>query len=130
MNVKRMIKEEVNSFLTTNKVNKIHNRENYREKEETQKEEKCKNTTVVVNDACITMNERIDKYNEYIKAKNELNLIYEQFDDKDNDEAKSIKEQIDICQKDWEEFNKKNLGQNDKYFDMVQLNEKEHQIGY
>ena len=72
-----------------------------------------------------SMNERIDKYNEYIKAKNELNLIYEQFEDKDNDEAKSIKEQIDICQKDWEEFNKKNLGQNDKYFDMVQLNEKD-----
>lgn len=71
-----------------------------------------------------SMNERIDKYNEYIKAKNELNLIYEQFEDKDSEEAKSIEEQINLCKKEWEEFNKKNLGENDKYSNIAQFDEK------
>jgi len=71
-----------------------------------------------------SMNERIDKYNEYIKTKNELNLIYEEIEDKNGDEAKSIKEQIDLVKKEWEEFNKKNIGENDKYSDIAQIGEK------
>ena len=71
-----------------------------------------------------SMNKRINKYNEYIKAKNELNLIYEQFEDKDSEEAKSIEEQINLCKKEWEEFNIKNLGENDKYSNMAQFDEK------
>ena len=71
-----------------------------------------------------SMNERIDKYNEYIKTKNELNLIYEEIEDKNGDEAKSIKEQIDLVKKEWEEFNKKNIGENDKYSDIAQIDEK------
>ena len=71
-----------------------------------------------------SMNERIDKYNEYIKTKNELNIIYEAFEDKNEDESKSIKDQIDMIKKEWEEFNKKNIGENDKYSDMVKVDEK------
>ena len=71
-----------------------------------------------------SMNERIDKYNEYIKTKNELNLIYEEIEDKNGDEAKSIKEQINLVKKEWEEFNKKNIGENDKYSDIAQIDEK------
>ena len=71
-----------------------------------------------------SMNERIDKYNEYIKSKNQLNLIYEEIEDKNGDEAKALKEQIDIYKKEWDEFNKKNLGENDKYGDIVKLESK------
>ena len=71
-----------------------------------------------------SMNERIDKYNEYIKTKNELNIIYDEIEDKNGEEAKGIKEQIDIVKKEWEEFNKKNIGENDKYSDIVQMDEK------
>ena len=71
-----------------------------------------------------SMNERIDKYNEYIKTKNELNIIYDEIEDKNGEEAKGIREQIDIVKKEWEEFNKKNIGENDKYSDIAQMDEK------
>ena len=71
-----------------------------------------------------SMNERIDKYNKYIKTKNELNIIYDEIEDKNGEEAKGIKEQIDIVKKEWEEFNKKNIGENDKYSDIAQMDEK------
>ena len=59
-----------------------------------------------------------------IKTKNELNIIYDEIEDKNGEEAKGIKEQIDIVKKEWEEFNKKNIGENDKYSDIAQMDEK------
>ena len=56
--------------------------------------------------------DRINKYNEYIKNKSELNLIYEEIEDKNGEEAKGIKEQIDIIEKEWNENNKKNEDDN------------------
>ena len=71
------------------------------------------------------MHERINKYNEYMKNINEFNLIYEEIEDKTEDDAKCIKEQIDIYKKEWEEFDKKTIEDNEvKYSEMVKLEDK------
>ena len=67
--------------------------------------------------------ERLNKYNEYNKNKNELNLIYEEIEDKNGEEAKGIKEQIDLIEKEWKENNKKNEDDN-KFNDKVIFDEK------
>jgi len=64
------------------------------------------------------MNERIKKYYEYIRSKNELILLYDDFEDKNADDAKAIKEQIKIIEKEWEDYEnniKKNKDENKNY---------------
>ena len=64
------------------------------------------------------MNERIKKYYEYIRSKNELILLYDDFEDKNADDAKAIKEQIKIIEKEWEDYEnniKKNKDKNKNY---------------
>lgn len=53
-------KEEVNNFVEV-------------KKEESIKEEKCKSSSVVVNDACITKNERVDNDNNTSKVEENIN---------------------------------------------------------
>ena len=71
------------------------------------------------------MHERINKYNEYMKNINEFNLIYEEIEDKTEDDAKCIKEQIDLYKKEWEQFDKKTIEDNDvKFSEIVKLEDK------
>ena len=71
------------------------------------------------------MHERINKYNEYMKNINEFNLIYEEIEDKTEDDAKCIKEQIDLYKKEWEEIDKKTIEENDvKFSEIVKLEDK------
>ena len=67
------------------------------------------------------MDETMNKYNEYIKSKNQLYLIYDSIDDKNEDDAKNIKEQIDSVVKEWEEFKLKNSKYNNKNNEIVEF---------
>ena len=71
------------------------------------------------------------KFQEGIYRKNQKGFGFvkiedkeDEIEDKNGEEAKGIKEQIDIVKKEWEEFNKKNIGENDKYSDIAQMDEK------
>ena len=67
------------------------------------------------------MDETMNKYNEYIKSKNQLYLIYDSIDDKNEDDAKNIKEQIDSVVKEWEEFKLKNSKYDNKNNEIVEF---------
>lgn len=67
------------------------------------------------------MDETMNKYNEYIKSKNQLYLIYDSIDDKNEDDAKNIKEQIDSVVKEWEEFKLKNSKYDNKNNKIVEF---------
>ena len=67
------------------------------------------------------MDETMNKYNEYIKSKNQLYLIYDSIDDKNEDDAKNIKEQIDSVVKEWEEFTLKNSKYDNKNNEIVEF---------
>ena len=63
----------------------------------------------------------MNKYNEYIKSKNQLYLIYDSIDDKNEDDAKNIKGQIDSVVKEWEEFKLKNSKYDNKNNEIVEF---------
>ena len=67
------------------------------------------------------MDETMNKYNEYIKSKNQLYLIYDSIDDKNEDDAKNIKEQINSVVKEWEEFKLKNSKYDNKNNEIVEF---------
>ena len=67
------------------------------------------------------MDQTMNKYNEYIKSKNQLYLIYDSIDDKNEDDAKNIKEQIDSVVKEWEEFKLKNSKYDNKNNEIVEF---------
>ena len=55
-----------------------------------------------------SMDIKTNKYLEYIKTNNELNLLYEDLPDKNDEEAKNLKSQIDMNREDWELYEKSN----------------------
>ena len=67
------------------------------------------------------MDETIKKYNEYIETKNEYNLIIDSVEDKNEIEAKNLQEQINLVNKEWEDFNKNNSKNDYKFNDKVEL---------
>ena len=67
------------------------------------------------------MDETMNKYKEYIKSKNQLYLIYDSIDDKNEDDAKNIKEQINSVVKEWEEFKLKNSKYDNKNNEIVEF---------
>jgi len=54
-----------------------------------------------------SIEKKTDKYMNYKRVENDLNLLYEDLPDKDADDAKTIKSQIDANRDEWELYEKK-----------------------
>ena len=60
------------------------------------------------------IDKKTDKYLDYIQTNNELNLLYDDIPDKNEDDAKNIKMQINLNREEWEKFDKsENVEEND-----------------
>lgn len=67
------------------------------------------------------MDETIKKYNEYNLRKNKFNLMYDSIKDTNEKEAKNLQEQINLVNKEWDEFNKKTSKSDDKYKEIIKF---------
>ena len=67
------------------------------------------------------IDKKTDKYLDYIQINNELNLLYDDIPDKNGEDAKSIKLQIDLNKEEWEKFEKSTINEDndDKKFQIV-----------
>ena len=67
------------------------------------------------------IDKKTDKYLDYIKINNELNLLYDDIPDKNGEDAKNLKLQIDLNKEEWEKFEKSNINEDndDKKFQIV-----------
>ena len=60
------------------------------------------------------IDKKTDKYLDYIQTNNKLNLLYDDIPDKNEDDAKNIKMQINLNREEWEKFDKsENVEEND-----------------
>ena len=70
------------------------------------------------------IDKKTDKYLDYIQINNELNLLYDDIPDKNGEDAKNIKLQIDLNKEDWEKFEKSTINEDNdgKKFQIVDEN--------
>ena len=60
------------------------------------------------------IDKKTDKYLDYIQTNNKLNLLYDDIPDKNEDDAKNIKMQINLNREEWKKFDKsENVEEND-----------------